>query len=147
MYPQLVSIYTSLLCTLPPILLLINMSNRITTINANGLNSTYKRSRLWREAIIKKTDILCVREMHFIQDKTPPCQHRLYPRTYFAHNNKKRRGVMIAIRKSLSFQLGHLETDPCGRYLILDVLFDNIPYVIANIQYMHPTLTKNNSTK
>lgn len=90
-----------------------------------------KRSRMWREAITQKTDILCIQEMHFMQDKAPSCQHHLYPHTYFTHATKKMRGVMIAIHKSLAFC--HLEADPYGRYLILDALFDNIQYVIANI--------------
>lgn len=40
---------------------------------------------------------------------------------------------MIAVCRSLSFQLNHLDADPCGRYLILDSLFDDVPLVIVNI--------------
>lgn len=117
MHLQVGGILTSVFYSLLAILKLIAMFICITTINVNGLNSPYKRFWLWREAITQKSDLWCVQEMHFMQDKAPFVL----------------RGVMIAISRSLSIQLHHLEVDPHGRYLILDGLFDNMSYVIANI--------------
>lgn len=109
------------------------MTLRITSINARGLNSPFKRSSLWKEALSLKEDLLCVQETHFAQGKAPSCTHLTFPQQFFANNTKKTRGVMIAVWGSISFQLQHTESDPMGRYLILSALFDNVHYVIVNL--------------
>lgn len=49
------------------------------------------------------------------------------------HDGSAQRGLMMAVHRSLSFQLNHLDAAPCGRYLILDAIFDDITFVIVNI--------------
>lgn len=66
------------------------MSIRITTINTKGLNSPFKQSRLWQEALSQRTNILCVQETYFMHGKAPPCIHRSYPHTLHAHTKKGR---------------------------------------------------------
>lgn len=95
-----------------------------------------------REAILQKTDILCIQETHFAHTKAPSCQHRLFPHHFFANASKKARGVMIDIRNSIAFQLHHTEADPLGRYLILSASFNNSPLVIA---YIYAPNTHQNS--
>lgn len=81
----------------------------------------------------QKADILCVQETHFSEDKSPQCSHKLFPHCFHARADKKKRGVMIAIRSSIAFTLNHLDQDPSGRYLILSASFNNQHLIIVNI--------------
>lgn len=90
-------------------------------------------AHLWPEARSQKADILCVQETHFSDHKSPQCSHKLFPHCFLACADKKTRGVMIAVRSSISFNLTHLDQDPSGRYLILSATFNNQPFVIVNI--------------
>lgn len=45
----------------------------------------------------------------------------------------KQKGVLIAIRDSVSFYLLETHTDPEGRYLIVVGTFNNNPYTIVNL--------------
>lgn len=47
----------------------------MTSINAKGLNSPFKRNIPWEEAI---TDILCAQETNFSNVKPPSCTHKRY---------------------------------------------------------------------
>lgn len=81
--------------------------------------------------------------MHFHNNKPPKCHHNSFLRYFFANADKKCKGVMIALRNTLSFQLLQVETDPNGRFIILSALVDNQNLNIVNIY--RPNTHKKNS--
>lgn len=95
------------------------MALKIVTLNCNGLNHPVKRASLWQMAKAQSCSILCVQEMHFKASATPPCSHRDFPHIFKALGPKKTKGVMIAIHKSVLFQLQECIPDAAGRFLIL----------------------------
>lgn len=109
------------------------MDIKILSINAKGLNHPAKRASLWKTALAHNSDIICVQEMYFAQDKTPYCQNKLFPHIYKTCYSKKQRGVLIAIRDTVNFQLQDCILDPEGRYVILLCTIDNTVYTIATV--------------
>lgn len=109
------------------------MAVTILSLNAKGLNSPFKRSLLWKEARNNKADIVCVQETHFKQSSPVRLQHRNFPHIYMANSDKKRAGVLIAIRDSLTFQLHQVYRDPGGRFIILLCDIANVRYTIVNV--------------
>ena len=50
-----------------------------------------------------------------------------------ASGKKKRKGVLIAIHQSLSYQLHDSIIDPKGRYIILQCIIDNRNFTLVNL--------------
>lgn len=80
------------------------MSLSVVSMNVHGLNSPFKRSAMWREAIKLKGEILCAQETHFMMTKQPKCTHRAFSNVFQATAPVKKRGVIC---------------DQNGRYMIL----------------------------
>lgn len=96
-------------CLLP-----FHMPITITSLNAKGLNSPFKRAMLWKEAKLTKCDILCVQETHFHAQKPPNCQNKSFSHYYFANAPQKRKGVFIAIHNSVPFPPLQVDADVHG---------------------------------
>ena len=60
---------------------------------------------------------------------------------YFAHGSNHSRGVAILIRKSFDFKLKSIRSDEEGRYLILEAIIQDVPFLLVNI-YAPNTTTK-----
>ena len=60
---------------------------------------------------------------------------------YFAHGSNHSRGVAILIRKSFDFKLKSSRLDEEGRYLILEAIIQDVPFLLVNI-YAPNTTTK-----
>lgn len=103
------------------------------SLNAKGLNTPFKRSMLWKEAKTCKADIICVQETHFKRGSPMRLHHRSYPHVFFANTDKKRAGVLVAVRDSLTFQLIHSYADPGGRFIILICDINNIRCTLVNV--------------
>lgn len=103
------------------------------SLNVKGLNHPAKRFSFWEEASKAKADIVCVQETHFHQAATPKCTHKDYQHTFFANATEKKRGVLIAVGKSMSFQLKSSHLDPNGRFIILTGDLNSKPYTLVTI--------------
>lgn len=64
---------------------------------------------------------------------TPKCVHKNYPHIFLASGPKKTRGVLIAVHKSVSFQLHGQVADLLGRYLIIICSINNALFTLATI--------------
>lgn len=135
-YQQRVLIYTTL--HLPH----ITMSINVLTINVKGLNHPAKRASLWKTMLSHGSDVLCVQETHFAQDATPICQHKSFPHIYKAYFSWKQRGILIAIRDTVSFQQHSCTLDPEGRYIIIVCTIDNVVYTLVNLYAPNRRQTK-----
>ena len=110
------------------------MPLKLMSFNVKVLNSPHKRKALWTDAIKFGSDVVCIQESHFAKDKTPTFKHHNFPHIFLSSNErKKKKGVAIAIKDTVSFQQIDLKTDTQGRYIILVATLDNVTYTIVNI--------------
>lgn len=109
------------------------MSLKIVSLNVKGLNSPYKRYLLWREALSQKCDILCAQETHLTQSNTPRVSHHKFPHCFFANSDKKTKGVLIAIRDTITFSQKFIECDPNGRCVILGAELNHQPFTLVSV--------------
>lgn len=94
------------------------MPFKILSINANGLYHLAKSHSLWKTA--QKIDgNICVQETYFTSSNQPACSNKSLPHIYTAFFTSKKRGVLIAMKDTVKFQLSQLTLDPNGRYCIL----------------------------
>lgn len=71
--------------------------------------------------------------MHFHSQHQPKCSHRYFLQIFTASALAKRKGVPLAIKDTVSFQLLHCVEDIDGPYIILVCLLNNSPYTIDNV--------------
>lgn len=109
------------------------MAIQFISINSKGLNHPAKRKPLWKEALTNKSDILCAQETHFCGASAPICQNKHFPHIFFANADSKTKGVMTAIRDTVTFVLHTKFVDAQGRYLVLVCDINQVTYTIVNV--------------
>lgn len=109
------------------------MPINVLSINAHGLNHPVERQSLWQTAQTHYSDIVCVQDTHFSSIAPPKCSNKHFLHIYQASFPAKKRGVLIAIRDSLTFQLQHSLLDPNGLYIILVCSINKVTYTLLNI--------------
>lgn len=121
-----VSLWTTYtLLTLP------TMSFSVLSLNAKDLNHPAKCSSLWKTARSLNCDVLCVQETHFAQDLSPVCRHKRFPHVFSSLFKKKQRGVLIAIRDTVSFEPQSCMKDPESRFIILICTINGVQYTLV----------------
>lgn len=131
------------------------MPLKVLSLNAKGLNHPAKRHSLWKSANALQSDILCIQETHLIKSDSPLCVNRQFPHIFHACHSTKSKGVMIAIKDTVDFQLSKILIDPEGRYLILVCSINKISYTLSNIyapnshqkKFLHKVLRLTNQIK
>lgn len=109
------------------------MPIKFLTINTKGLNHPAKRSSLWKLAKESHCDILCVQETHFKASSPPNCSNSQFPHIFTASTNSKKRGVLIAVNSSITFELHDKVLDHEGRYIILICSLNNSLFTLGNV--------------
>lgn len=112
------------------------------SINARGLNSPFKRRTLWKTALEKNCDILCVQETHFLDQNPPRCSHNKFPHVFTANDSGKHNDVLIAIKDSVTFKLIVKQLDSHGRYIILIAEINNNLYTLVNLYALNKKMMK-----
>lgn len=85
-----------------------------------------------QEALSSKADVVAIQEMHFYKDSMPVFTHKNFPHLLLASSHAMKRGVMIAIKDSVSFSLLEAIVDPEGRYILLLCTINNCLYTVNN---------------
>lgn len=78
-------------------------------------------------------DILCLPEMHFSSKSPPLVSNSHFPHIYYSKAITKKRGVLIAIKDTISFKLVSQIQDKQGHYLALVCEIINIVYTFINL--------------
>lgn len=122
-----------MIVSLLPLLYTLTMPLNILSLNVNGLNHPAKRHSLWRTAKALHSDILCIQETHLTMSDSSLCKNHQFPTIYQACHSTKSRGVLIAIKDTVDFQLSKILIYPEGRYLIVVGTINKVSYTLINI--------------
>lgn len=90
---------------------------KITSWNVRGLNKIVKLKQVLHRIRLLKSKIIFLQETHLTD--VSAVKKRWSGQVYSASFNSHARGVIILIDRSIPFRLNHEETDPAGRYIIL----------------------------
>uniref|UniRef100_A0A803JT41 exodeoxyribonuclease III n=1 Tax=Xenopus tropicalis TaxID=8364 RepID=A0A803JT41_XENTR len=107
---------------------------KIYTINANGLNSPWKRRALLQELKTNKIQVALIQETHYKKDQIPKWYDKLY--SAIIHSTPqptKVRGTAIVLSNDLHLEILSTKIDPQGNYTFLKGKLNSVTYTFASI--------------
>lgn len=107
------------------------MTIKLLSINVRALNFPAKHFSLWKEAVKLNANILIAQETHFQKWAALQCQYRVLTFIFSAELSSKKRGVLIAIKNSVTFNLHPFVISADGWYIILVCTINNKIYTIV----------------
>lgn len=106
----------------------------ILTVNARGLNSDEKRTKLYAWLHDIQTDIIFVQETHYIEKDVLKYDARWLGKSYHCFSDSKfSRGVSILFKKELDVELIEKHGSIDGRRLFLKVKINGIELTLVNV--------------
>ena len=107
----------------------------IISFNVRGLGDEKKRKKVFH--YLKKNtssnSIIFLQECHSTTGTKNMWQHQWKDKMYFSHGTSNARGVCIAFRYGLEHKLlSDPITDSNGRYIILHIELQGLPYLFVN---------------
>uniref|UniRef100_A0A6I8T218 exodeoxyribonuclease III n=1 Tax=Xenopus tropicalis TaxID=8364 RepID=A0A6I8T218_XENTR len=107
---------------------------KIYTINANGLNSPWKRRALLQELKTNKIQVALIQETHYKKDQIPKWYDKHYSTIiYSTPQPTKVRGTAIVLSNDLHLEILATKIDPQGNYTFLKGKLNSVTYTFASI--------------
>ena len=118
-----------------------NLKFKALSLNVRGIRTFEKRKSVFNWLTKQNSDIYFLQETYSTEEIENQWKKQWFGDIYFAHGSNHSRGVAILIRKSFDFKLKSSRSDEEGRYLILEAIIQDVPFLLVNI-YAPNTTTK-----
>lgn len=89
--------------------------------NCRGLNSVEKRRDLFQYVRQKKYDIICLQDVHLVENMEPFIKSEWGYHLYMSPFRGNQRGVMILINNTFEYEIGKIVKDPNGNFIIVEL--------------------------
>jgi exonuclease III len=109
------------------------MPLKLSTFNCRGLQDQFKRKKIFNYLRQIESDIIFLQETHCSNKDENFWKTQWGEHAWFSNFTSNSRGVAIFIRKSVPIKFNSLYKDPCGRFLIISLKINNLPFVLVNL--------------
>ena len=109
------------------------MKLQVTSLNVRGLGEAAKRRQIFHYFNINSFNIIFLQETHCTKTSAPYWVSEWGHKMYSSFGTKDSRGVSILIKNSCSHTVHNCIVDEDGRYIILDISFDDILLTLVNL--------------
>lgn len=120
----------------PPCMNLIMDSSfqlKVLTVNCQGLGDPNKRRDVFKILKTKNYNIYFIQDTHFIQEDENLIQTQWGYKAFFSSYKSNSRGVAILFNNNCEITIYEQYRDDNGNYLILDVIVENLHFMLINI--------------
>ena len=97
-----------------------------------GLQDNVKRRQLFHYFHMNKDDIVLLQETHSIKSNVRHWKSEWGGQIFCSHGSNKAKGVAILFKKGLDVKKFNVQYDEEGRYIILDMLLNDIRITLVN---------------
>ena len=112
----------------------LNENNlKILTLNCQGLGDMNKRKDIFKILRSKDCNIYFLQDTHFTTDKENMIKAQWGYKAFFSSYQSNARGVSILVNNNFDFNMIREFKDVSGNYLILDVVIEDIPFLLINL--------------
>ncbi len=105
----------------------------ICSMNTNGLGDQHKCQSVLTYLKNKCKGIIMLQETHCTESKECMWKELSDAHCYFSHGTSNSKGVATLIPKELDIHVKQVLKDQEGRFLILEIVWENVCYVIVNV--------------
>lgn len=106
---------------------------KVLTVNCQGLGDPNKRRDVFKILKTKNYNIYFIQDTHFIQEDENLIQTQWGYKAFFSSYKSNSRGVAILFNNNCEITIHEQYRDDNGNYLILDVIVDNLHFLLINI--------------
>ena len=110
-----------------------NFQFKLLSLNVRGIRSFKKRKCIFNWLLKQKADIFFLQETYSTKEIENQWRKRWREDLFFSHGTSHSKGVLILVRENLDFQVKSMHIDDLGRFIILDTLIQDSPFLLANI--------------
>ena len=121
-----------------------NLKFKAISLNVRGIRAFEKRKSIFNWLINQSADICFLQETYSTVELVNQWRKQWPGELFFSHGSNHSCGVAILVRKSLDFKLTSSRVDNEGRYLILEAIIQDTPFLLINIYA--PNKTSNQSS-
>ena len=110
-------------------------SLELVSFNARGLGNEKKRKKVFNilKTQTSMNSVIFLQECHSTKEVERLWEYQWKNKTFYSHGKSNARGVCMLLRPGLEYKLISPEIkDKLGRYLILHMEIQDLPYVLVN---------------
>ena len=107
---------------------------KVGSLNVRGFRDSYKRQQVFDMFSLEGWDVLFIQETHCTNIKEAKSWGKNFNgKLFWSFGGKHSRGVGIILSPHLNFELGNFDFDFEGRFLILDLIINDVDFRFINI--------------
>ena len=110
-----------------------NNQLKILTVNCQGLGDKNKRRDVLNYLKGKKYNVYFLQDTHFMEKDENMIRTQWGYKAFFSSFKSNSRGVAILFNNNCEVKIYNEFKDNEGNYLILDVIIEDIPFLLINI--------------
>ena len=110
-----------------------NVNFKLVSLNARGIRDFAKRKEIFSWINKQNADIAFLQETYSTPDIVEKWRFQRPGKMFYSHGTNHSRGVLILISDKLQFELKHIKSDTDGRYVLIDALIQDSPFLLLNI--------------
>ena len=119
-----------------------NFQFKLLSLNVRGIRSFEKRECVFNWLLKQNADIFFLQETYSTKEIENQWRKQWRGELFFSHGTSRSKGVLVLVRENLDFKVKSTYTNDSGRFIFLDTLIQDSPFLLANIYA--PTKLLNN---
>ena len=109
------------------------MNFKILSLNVRGIREDHKRKSIFAWIEKQKADIIFLQETYSTPEIITNWKFNWRGEMIYSHGSNHSRGVLVLIHQQLQFELKNSIIDDKGRFILLEVLVQESPFVLLNL--------------
>ena len=110
-----------------------NVNFKFISLNARGIRDLNKRKSIFSWLQRQKADIAFLQETYSTCDVVDKWRFQWPGKFFYSHGTNHSKGVMILVSDKLQFELKSEVQDKDGRYILIDAVIQDSPFLLLNI--------------
>ena len=116
-----------------------NVDFKLISLNARGIRAFHKRKAIFSWIKKQNADIAFLQETYSTPEIVDEWKFQWHGKLYYSHGTNHSKGVLILVSDKLQFELKSVSQDSDGRYVLIDALIQESPFLLLNIYSANKT--------
>ena len=105
-----------------------NFQFKLLSLNVRGI-----RECVFNWLLKQNADIFFLQETYSTKEIENQWRKQWRGELFFSHGTSRSKGVLVLVRENLDFKVKSTYTDDSGRFIFLDTLIQDSPFLLVNI--------------